>query len=188
MDLKTGQTRQAAREDYITKTTAVAPAETPDCPLWLQFLDQACNGDTGLIRFLRQWCGYSLTGSIEEHALLFVHGEGGNGKGVWLNTVSNILGDYCRTAAMDTFTASQGDRHPTDLAALKGARMVCASETEEGKAWSELRIKQLTGGDRVAARFMRQDFFEYHPGVQADGNRQSHAGAAQCRCCRPPPI
>ena len=64
---------------------------------------------------------------------------------------------------MDTFIASKNDRHPTDLAALKGARMVCASETEEGRAWSEVRIKQLTGGDRIAARFMRQDFFEFVP-------------------------
>ncbi len=163
VDLRTGEIRAAVREDYITKTAAVAPADTPDCPLWLKFLNQACDADAGLIRFLQQWNGYSLTGSIQEHALLFVHGPGGNGKGVWLNTVSNIMGDYCRTAAMDTFTASKHDRHTTELAALKGARMVCASETEEGRAWSEVRIKQLTGGDRIAARFMRQDFFEFSP-------------------------
>ena len=65
---------------------------------------------------------------------------------------------------METFTASQsGDRHPTDLAMLNGARMVCASETEEGRAWAEVRIKQMTGNDVIAARFMRQDFFEYRP-------------------------
>ena len=80
VDLRTGKIRAAAREDYITKTAAVAPADTPDCPLWLKFLNQACVADTGLIRFLQQWCGYSLTGSIQEHALLFVHGPGGNGK------------------------------------------------------------------------------------------------------------
>jgi putative DNA primase/helicase len=163
VDLRTREIRAAAREDYITKTVAVAPADTPHCPLWLKFLNQTCVGDAELIRFLQQWCGYSLTGSIQEHALLFVHGPGGNGKGVWLNTVSNIMGDYCRTAAMDTFTASKHDRHTTELAALKGARRVCASETEEGRAWSEVRIKQLTGGDRIAARFMRQDFFEFSP-------------------------
>jgi len=87
IDLRTGKIRPAACEDYITKMAAVAPADTAGCPLWLQFLTQACASDAGLIRFLQQWCGYSLTGSIQEHALLFVHGDGGNGKGVWLNTI-----------------------------------------------------------------------------------------------------
>jgi putative DNA primase/helicase len=163
IDLKTGALRPAAQSDYITKTTATVPAVTPDCPMWLEFLHQACGGDADYIRFLRQWCGYSLTGSVQEHAFLFLHGPGGNGKGVWLNTVANIIGDYCAVAAMDTFIAGNADRHPTDLAALKGARMVCASETEEGRQWSEVRIKQLTGGDKIAARFMRQDFFQFSP-------------------------
>jgi putative DNA primase/helicase len=161
--LKTGEVRPAARTDYITKIVAVAPDDTPDCLLWLEFLDQACGGDAGLIRFLQQWCGYCLTGDTREHALMFVFGPGGNGKSVMLNTVSAILADYCRTAAMETFVASQSDRHPTDLAMLRGARMVCASETEEGRVWAETRIKQLTGGDTIAARFMRQDFFEFRP-------------------------
>ena len=77
--------------------------------------------------------------------------------------VAAILKDYAATAAMDTFTASKSDKHPTDLAMLRGARLVTASETEEGRAWAESRIKQMTGGDRITARFMRQDFFEYIP-------------------------
>ena len=116
-----------------------------------------------MIRFLQQWCGYSLTGDTSEHALVFVHGPGGNGKSVFLNVSTGILGDYAATAAMDTFTASKGDRHPTDLAMLRGARLVTASETEEGRAWAESRIKQLTGGDKITARFMRQDFFTFQP-------------------------
>ena len=118
---------------------------------------------TELQRFLQQMAGYCLTGDISEHALFFVYGTGGNGKGVFLNTVAGILGDYAATAAMDTFTASQGDRHPTDLAMLRGARLVTAAETEEGRAWAESRIKQLTGGDPITARFMRQDFFTFQP-------------------------
>ena len=94
---------------------------------------------------------------------VFVYGPGGNGKSVFLNTLVNILGDYACTSAMDTFTASGNDRHPTDLAMLKGSRLVSVSETEEGRAWAESRIKQLTGGDKISARFMRQDFFEYLP-------------------------
>ncbi|MGP3779934.1 DUF5906 domain-containing protein, partial [Halanaerobium saccharolyticum] len=73
------------------------------------------------------------------------------------------LHDYATTASMDTFVASRSDRHPTDLAMLRGARLVSASETEEGRAWAESRIKQMTGGDAISARFMRQDFFTFQP-------------------------
>jgi putative DNA primase/helicase len=117
----------------------------------------------GSFPFYRSAKNYSLTGTTREHALLFIYGPGGNDKSVLLNTVSGILGDYCRTAPMDTFTASPGDRHPTDLAMLRGARLVTATETEEGRAWAESRIKQMTGGDPISARFMRQDFFTFTP-------------------------
>lgn len=163
VDLQTGQLRPASQDDYITKLTACAPAASADCPTWFAFLRQATAGDNNLVLFLQQWAGYCLTGSTREHALMFIYGDGGNGKGVFLNTVSRILGDYCSTAAMDTFISSQGDKHPTDLAMLRGARLVTASETEEGRAWAESRIKQMTGGDPVTARFMRQDFFTYTP-------------------------
>lgn len=163
LDLRTGELRDPVREDHITKLTSVTPSVMPDCPQWLAFLDQVTKSDAALIRFLKQWCGYCLTGDIREHALLFAHGGGGNGKGVFINTISTIMGEYACAAAMDTFVASEGDKHPTDLAMLRGARMVMVSETEEGRAWAEARIKQLTGGDMIRARFMRQDFFEYMP-------------------------
>ncbi len=76
---------------------------------------------------------------------MFVYGPGGNGKSVFLNIITSILKDYAVTSAMETFTASAGDKHSTDLAMLCGARLVTASETEEGRAWAEARIKQLTG-------------------------------------------
>src|SRR5262249_27787952 len=149
-----------APDDMITKSTAVAPADAATCQRWLQFLNEATGNDPELIRFLQQWCGYSLTGVTREHALVFMYGPGGNGKSVFLNVVTGILGDYAATAAMDTFTASRNEKHPTDLAMLRGARLVTASETEQGKAWAESRIKQITGGDAISARFMRQDFFK----------------------------
>jgi putative DNA primase/helicase len=163
VDLRTGNIRGAMPEDYITKLAAVAPADTADCPRWLQFLREATNDDHGLIAFLQQWCGYCLTGDTKEHSLLFIHGGGGNGKSVFQNTFSWILADYAKTAAMETFVSSSSDKHPTDLAMLHGARLVTASETEADRAWAESRIKQMTGGDKVSARFMRQDFFEYTP-------------------------
>ncbi|WBL76027.1 phage/plasmid primase, P4 family [Bradyrhizobium xenonodulans] len=162
VDLRTGKLRASVPEDGITKITAVTPANT-GCPLWLNFLKEATNDDHELIRFLQQWGGYALTGITSEHALLFAYGPGGNGKSVYLNTTSHILHDYAAVSAMETFTASANDKHPTDLAMLHGARMVTASETEAGRAWAEARIKQMTGGDRITARFMRQDFFTYMP-------------------------
>lgn len=163
VDLRTGLLRDADPEDGITKSAAVTPAKTADCSLWLRFLDEATGSDGELIRFLQQWCGYALTGVTREHALVFVYGPGGNGKSVFLNVLTGILQDYAATAAMDTFTASRGDKHPTDLAMLRGARLVTASETEEGRAWAEARIKQMTGGDPITARYMRQDFFTFVP-------------------------
>ena len=162
IDLKTGRLCLPRRHDGITKLTGFAPSSY-GCPRWLQFLDETTGSDAELVRFLQQWCGYSLTGLTTEHALVFVYGPGGNGKSVFLNIVAAILKDYATTSAMDTFTASSSDKHPTDLAMLRGARLVTASETEEGRAWAESRIKQMTGGDRISARFMRQDFFEFVP-------------------------
>jgi putative DNA primase/helicase len=161
VDLRTGELRPAAPGDHMTKITACAPGG--DCPTWQAFLDKSLAGDADLIAFIQRVLGYALTGDTREHALFFMYGQGGNGKGVLLNTVAGIMGDYQKTAPVDTFIDSPHERHPTDLAGLRGARLVTASETEKGRRWAEAKIKMLTGGDRIAARFMRQDFFEFVP-------------------------
>jgi putative DNA primase/helicase len=163
VDLKTGRLRPACPADGITKAAAVAPAESADCPMWLSFLHSATGGDVDVIRFVQQWVGYSLTGDTREHALVFVYGDGGTGKSTFLNTVAGILGDYHRKTPIETFTESNFDRHPADIAALLGSRLVTASETEQGRHWAQSRIKELTGGEAVSARFMRQDFFTFTP-------------------------
>lgn len=161
IDLRTGDMRAHRSDDYMTKIAAVGPSG--ECPLFLEFLSTITAKDPELIAYLRRALGYALTGDVREHALFFAYGTGANGKSVLLSTVSGILGAYHRSAPIETFTASNGDRHPTDLAMLRGARLVSATETEEGRRWAESRIKQLTGGDVVSARFMRQDFFEFKP-------------------------
>ena len=164
VDLRTGTMRPAVQGEFITKLCAIAPAEPgATCDTWLKFLDDATGKDDGLIRFMQQWCGYCLTGETTEHALMFIYGAGMNGKSVLLNTAAGIMGDYAKNAAMDVFAASQHDRHSTELAMLRGARLVTASETEEGRAWAEARIKALTGGDLVTARFMHRDNFTFRP-------------------------
>ena len=87
--------------------------------------------------------------------LAFIWGPGGNGKGVFLNTIINILGDYVKLAGSEVFMASRMERHPTELAGLQGARLVVGSEVEENSRWNESRIKSLTGGDPISARYMR---------------------------------
>jgi putative DNA primase/helicase len=164
IDLRTGELRPATALDYCTKSTAVAPADAGvPCPLWQRFLDRVTGGDAELAAFLRRLAGYALTGATTEHAMFFLYGTGGNGKGVFVNTLTAIWCDYAAVAPIDTFTATKTDRHPTDMAMLRGARLVTAQEVDRGREWAEAKIKSLTGGDPVSARFMHQDFFTYVP-------------------------
>ena len=180
LDLKTGSLCPAKREDHITKRVKVSPAEPgTDYPLFKKFLAEATAGDDALQRFLQQWVGYGLTGDTREQALVFVYGPGGNGKGVFLGVVTEIMADYAKTAAMETFVASKHQRHLTELAMLHGARIVTASETEKNQAWSESRINQLTGEDPITANFMRQDHFTFQPSFKLTliGNHKPKLGA-----------
>ena len=163
VDLRTGDIRPARREEYATKCTAVAPDFEAECPLWIGFLNRVTDGDVEVIQYLQRLTGYAITGITREHILAFLHGGGANGKGTFLNTVTGIMGDYATVAPANMFEATHGDRHPTELAMLRGARLVAAQETEEGRRWAEARIKALTGGDPITARHMRQDFFTYQP-------------------------
>jgi putative DNA primase/helicase len=161
VDLRTGHIRNPDPADLISKATAVAPK--PGRPeRWLAFLEEATAGDKELEEYLQKLVGYSLTGSTQEQSLHFIHGPPLTGKSVFVATVSGLFGTYHENAPIDTF-ASAGDRHPTDLAKLAGARLVTAVETQEGRPWDTQRIKSITGGDRISARFMRQDFFDYVP-------------------------
>jgi putative DNA primase/helicase len=163
IDLRTGE-RQAHRpDDHLTKIAGVAPDATCPTPQWLRFLTRVTGGNADLIAYLKRTTGYALTGTTREHALFFLFGTGANGKTTFINAVTGAAGDYHRTASIETFTAATGERHPTDLAGLRGARLVTAAETEEGRRWAEAKIKAVTGGDKIAARFMRQDYFEFVP-------------------------
>ena len=161
VDLRSGAVRRHARGEHMTKLTTASPAG--HCPTWRHFLSDVTGGDTALIDYLQRVVGYCLTGVTREHALFFLYGTGANGKSVFVNVLATILGDYAMNAPMDTFMEARHDRHPTELAGLRGARFVAASETEQGRRWNESKLKAITGGDAISARFMRQDFFEYRP-------------------------
>jgi putative DNA primase/helicase len=164
VDLVKGDSYAPRREDYITQRTAcrMAPAGTPH-PLWDAFLLRVTAGEVELIKFLQRFIGYCLTGHTKEHVFLFIYGTGRNGKGTFINTIMKIFGDYAAVASIATFLASKGDRHPTEIAKLRGKRLVVAQETPAGRVWDEAKIKALTGGDRMSAHFMRQDDFEFDP-------------------------
>ena len=161
VDLKTGRTRANERADRMTKITTATPRGL--CPQWTAFLANITGGDVELQAYLQRMVGYCLTGATSAHALFFLYGTGANGKSVFANVISTILGDYAATASMDTFVETRGDRHPTDLAGLRGARFVTAIETEQGRRLNESKVKAITGGDKISARFMHKDFFEYTP-------------------------
>jgi P4 family phage/plasmid primase-like protien len=162
VDLTTGEMRPHDSALMMTKATAYAPAKSA-APVWEKFLDDTTAGDKDLQAYLQRFAGYSLTGETYEHNLIFMYGGGGNGKGTFLNTLTKIWADYAKVSQMATFMASNRDAHPTALADLAGARLVQAQENDETRRWDEARIKSLTGGDPVTARFMREDFFTYQP-------------------------
>jgi putative DNA primase/helicase len=157
IDLRTGLYREPNPNDYVTKLTAVAPADTADCPVFQKFLDDVTMGDKGLKRFLLQYAGYCLTGDVREQCLVFIYGEGSNGKTVFINTVLGVMGDYAKNAAIDAFMTTNIGKHTTDIAELMGMRCVAANETEKGHTLRMALVKEITGGGTLNARKMRQD-------------------------------
>jgi len=131
--------------------------------MWTAFLNRVTAKNDALIAFLQRFLGYCLTGYVHEHVLVFLFGTGANGKTVFTDTVSGIFGDYAITAPMEMFLTRKYDAHPTEIARLKGARLVIAHETQRGRSWDEAKIKALTGGDKLPARYMRGDFFDFKP-------------------------
>ena len=157
--------RPATARGLLDENERGRPRPAGDAPpCGCDFLERITDGD-------RQTCrptssatpAIALTGSIEEHVFGFGWGKGANGKSVDVNTIAGIMGDYAVTIPTEMLMVSSRERHPTELARLRGVRLAIGPETEEGKRWAEARVKALTGGDPVPARFMRQDFFEFPP-------------------------
>lgn len=164
LDLQKGEFREHRREDLMTKISPVVFDPAMTCPKWLNFLNVSVP-DAGTQRFLQQGSGYSLTGSTAEDCLFLNHGDGRNGKGVFLNVLKFILGDYCAQANFDSFAAGKGTgiQIRTDIARLAGARMVTASENEQDKRLAEGLLKTLTGSDTITARRLYEEEREFLP-------------------------
>lgn len=160
LDMRSGELRPHRPEDLITKIAGTYYDPAAQCPTFEGFLVRVLV-DNETICFIRRAVGYALTGNVGEQVLFFLYGTGANGKSTFIRAILDMLGDYGRQSAPQFLMT--GDRHPTEIADLQGARFVATIEVEEGRHMAEVLVKQLTGGDRIKARFMRRDFFEFDP-------------------------
>ena len=163
LDLRTAELRPHQRSDLIRALAPIEFSPHARCPRWDRFLVRILAGREDLIQYLQRVVGYSLTGSIREQVFFLLHGTGANGKSVLLATLRGLLGDYARQSDFNAFLLQRNDGPRNDLARLVGSRLVVASEAERGRSLSESIVKQLTGGDAIAARFLYQEHFEYTP-------------------------
>jgi putative DNA primase/helicase len=174
VDLRTGERRPHARGDLITKQAPVAFDPRADCPLWRRFLTRIMDGRATMIGFLQRLSGMCLTGDVRDQHLFIFFGPGANGKSVYLDTTTGLLGDYATQAPPDLLVVKRHSEHPTEIADLCGRRFVVSTECEEGSRLKVQLVKRLTGDRRLKARFMRADFFEFtrtHKIVLVTNNR-----------------
>lgn len=163
VNLKTGKLQAHDRNLNLTKITNVEFDKKAKCPEWLSFLDQIFLGDKELIEYMQRLIGYSLTGEITEQIMVFLIGGGSNGKSTFINIIKDLMGEYGKQAKSDTFIKKKETGANNDIARLVGSRFVSAIESEDGEVLSEAFVKQITGGEPVLARFLRQEYFEFIP-------------------------
>jgi putative DNA primase/helicase len=164
LDLRTGQLRPHDKSDMLTKLCPTPFDPEVDCALWREVLRTIMAEKPEMVRFLQRCFGMSLSGVVREHVLLIVYGTGSNGKSLFINTAMDVLGtDYAMKAPMDLLVVKKNDAHPTERADLFGKRMVACIESEDGGRLAEALVKELTGGDSIRARRMRENFFEFKP-------------------------
>ncbi|ASN71416.1 phage/plasmid primase, P4 family [Bacillus toyonensis] len=169
IDLKTGELLPHDRDLLLTKLSPIKYDKNADCPNWKAFMESIFKTHTGeadheLINYLQKAIGYSLTGVTKEQVMFFLFGNGRNGKSTFINIIQDLLGDYGRQTNSDTFLKKRNDSGiNNDVARLDGARFVSAVESEEGQQLSEALVKQITGGEKMSARFLRQEYFEFTP-------------------------
>ncbi len=164
LDLRNGALLPHRRGDLISKIANVPYEPDAECPRWLAFLSRIFKGHDELISFVQRAVGYSLTGITTERCLFINHGEGANGKSTLMSVIDAMLGDYSKRMWTETLMQKrQSGAVPNDVAALKGARFLWTSETEEDGKLAEGLVKDLTGGDIMTARYLHQEFFSFKP-------------------------
>lgn len=164
VDLRTGTLTPADPAHLHTRVTTHAPDTDADPSVWNRFLAETFAGHDDLPGYVQRLVGYSASGIVKDHVLPFCYGEkGDNGKTVFLETISAVLGDYATSAPAGFLMTQTYVKHETELADLAGARFVVCAESNKTDSFDEARVKALTGGDTIKARFMRQDYFTFAP-------------------------
>ena len=165
INLRTGDCEEHDPRDLLTKLAPVAAHRAAKCPQFRKFLRRITNGDRALMKYIKKCAGYTLTGLTQEQVFFFCYGKSGdNGKSTLANLLRDMMGDYSRHTPTETLLTKQYDNNiPADLARLAGVRMVTAIEANFNRHLDEAKLKSITGGEPITARFMRQNFFEFTP-------------------------
>lgn len=163
IDLRCGRLYPHSRERFISKISPVAFDENAVCPVWKKFLKDIFLDNKELIKFVQRFLGCCLTGDMSCQAMFLLYGNGANGKSTFINVVNRIMGDYATTTPTETFMEKKGDQASNDIARLKGARFVTATESDQRGRLAESVIKRLTGNDMISARFLYGEFFQFVP-------------------------
>ncbi len=163
VDLRTGELRAHNRADLITRLAPVEFDSAASCEQWDSFLWRITGREIELYKFLQRWIGYLLTGHVTEQVLAFLVGAGANGKSALCHVVESLLGEYACIVSPDLIMAKRHSGIPNDVARLRGARLALMNETSQGSRFSEAKLKDLTGGDKLTARFMFHEFFDFLP-------------------------
>lgn len=163
LDLRTGELRGHDRDDLITKLAPVRYDGNADCPTWRATLTRIFDRDGEIIEYLRRLVGYGLTGLSVEQVIHFLWGMGANGKSTVSELVQEMLGDYAVVCSPDMIMTRRHGGIPNDVARLRGVRLAMMNETGQGARFDEAKLKDLTGGDRLTARFLHAEFFDFRP-------------------------
>jgi putative DNA primase/helicase len=163
VELRTSTLREHRKEDMLTYSLAISYDADAQCPRWERFLTEIFPDDADLVPYMQRLIGYGVTGYTDEQCFAVLWGKGANGKSVLTDTVDSVFGTITKTTPFATFEEKSSGGIPNDIASLRGARLVMASEGEAGKPMSEAVLKRVTGKDMVSARFLRQEFFEFKP-------------------------
>lgn len=163
-DLQNMEFREGNPKDMITKSVGYDYDPDAECSRFRQFTDEIFVGDVDLINYVKKYIGYTLSGEVSDQTFLILHGSGENGKSVLLETLKRVLGEYAKNTSFSTFATQYGNSIPNDIARLAGSRLVTCSELSgKKKNVNEERLKSITGGDELTARFMRKEFFDFRP-------------------------
>jgi putative DNA primase/helicase len=166
LNLRDGALLEHKQENMITKIANVKYDADADCPTWKQFMREIMDYNSELLDFVQKAAGYAMTGDTSEQVAFILFGSGANGKSTFLNALSYIMGDYALSAQTETFMKQSGDRASNDIARLRSARFVTTAEADEGRRLSETLIKQLTGSDKLTARFLFAEYFDFKPSLK----------------------